>query len=96
MVKVAVFIDGFTSIGHAEYDEYGKDIVCSAISAITQTIVLGLDANCDVVYDIYEGNISLHIAKPTVLSTILLRTMMMGLKEIEKQYPNHIKVKGDL
>lgn len=28
--------------GHANYDEHGKDIVCSAVSAITQTALLGL------------------------------------------------------
>ena len=33
---------GFTSTGHADCGEAGEDIVCSAISAITQTCYLGL------------------------------------------------------
>lgn len=39
--------DGKVSIdvcGHANYDEYGKDIVCAGVSAIVQTAILGLDA----------------------------------------------------
>ncbi len=33
---------GFLSTGHAGYGEAGEDIVCSAISALTQTCYLGL------------------------------------------------------
>lgn len=33
---------GFTSAGHANCGEAGEDIVCSAISALTQTCYLGL------------------------------------------------------
>ena len=33
---------GFTSSGHANHGEAGEDIVCSAISALTQTCCLGL------------------------------------------------------
>ena len=31
-------------VGHAEHDEYGKDIVCAGVSAIVQTTILGLEA----------------------------------------------------
>ena len=30
--------------GHANYNEYGKDIVCAGVSAIVQTTILGLEA----------------------------------------------------
>jgi uncharacterized protein YsxB (DUF464 family) len=30
--------------GHANYDQYGKDIVCAGVSAIAQTAVLGLES----------------------------------------------------
>lgn len=30
--------------GHANYDQHGRDIVCSAVSAISQTAILGLQA----------------------------------------------------
>ncbi len=33
---------GFQSTGHAGYGKAGEDIVCSAISALTQTCFLGL------------------------------------------------------
>jgi uncharacterized protein YsxB (DUF464 family) len=33
--------------GHANYAEHGKDIVCSAVSAIMQTTIMGLQAIAD-------------------------------------------------
>ena len=43
--------------GHADYSEYGSDIVCSAVSALTQTALLGLlnVAQLDIEYSINEG-----------------------------------------
>jgi uncharacterized protein len=34
---------GISAFGHAEFDEYGQDIVCAAVSAILQAARLGLE-----------------------------------------------------
>lgn len=34
MIKINFYKNGFQVSGHAEFDEYGKDILCSAVSAI--------------------------------------------------------------
>jgi hypothetical protein len=51
MININIFMeDGKINIsaeGHANYAEHGKDIVCSAISAIVQTTVMGLQAVAD-------------------------------------------------
>ena len=36
-------IVGFEIIGHADFDEYGKDIVCSAVSILAYTCVNTLE-----------------------------------------------------
>lgn len=33
---------GFQAKGHADFADYGEDLVCAAVSALTQTAVLGL------------------------------------------------------
>jgi hypothetical protein len=43
--------------GHAGYAEYGKDIVCAAISTIMQTALLGIQA----VAEQYPNHVSLKI-----------------------------------
>ena len=35
-------LSGFTISGHAGYDEAGSDIVCAAVSAVSETTLLGL------------------------------------------------------
>ena len=42
MIKVVVKNDSITISGHANYDDYGKDIVCAAVSATVITTVNGI------------------------------------------------------
>ena len=39
MIKVEVTKDNISIHGHAMYDDYGKDIVCAAVSSIVMTSV---------------------------------------------------------
>jgi uncharacterized protein YsxB (DUF464 family) len=49
MLEVTFYRDGkgrfagFAARGHAEFSEYGQDIVCAAVSAILQAARLGLE-----------------------------------------------------
>lgn len=36
-------IIGFNILGHADYDTYGKDIVCAAVSATSNMVCFGID-----------------------------------------------------
>lgn len=104
MVEIAVFLQknkfsGFEVKGHSGYAEHGEDIVCSAISAITQTAVIGLQN--------YLGKISLNIKDGFLKccfcidklsevnmkeSQIIIETMILGLKSIEESYGNYINI----
>lgn len=49
MMKIKIhrennIIKSIETEGHCNYAEYGKDIVCSAVSILFQTIILGLRA----------------------------------------------------
>ena len=61
MIKIRFFkrdgvFFGFRETGHAEYDDPGKDIVCSAVSAMTMLIINCIEVSycSDVEYDIDE------------------------------------------
>lgn len=48
MIKICIETDGYKFIGynifgHANFAPKGKDIVCSAVSSIAQTAILGLN-----------------------------------------------------
>ena len=42
MIKIKVTDKTISILGHANYDDYGKDIVCAAVSATVITTVNGI------------------------------------------------------
>lgn len=50
--------DGFIITGHAGYAEPGKDIVCAAVSALTQAFIASIEelTQDKIKYDISVGN----------------------------------------
>ncbi len=81
--------------GHAMYDDYGKDIVCSAVSSIVITTVNGILAlNIDSIsHKEVEGNVEINVINEDHTTRVLLQNMLNLLKELEKSYPNNIQVK---
>ena len=86
------YSEGFIVTGHAEYGSHGMDIVCAAVSAITQTAVLGLQEFSNVKKNVKPGYMMVEITTKNDASRIIVDTMVGGLLQIERQYPNHIQV----
>lgn len=82
-------------LGHAMYDDYGKDIVCSAASSIVTTTVNGILAldKGSLSYMISKKGISIDIKNEDATTQILIGNMVSLLKELEKNYPANIEVK---
>ncbi len=98
MIKVEVVKESnlykkVSIIGHAMYADYGKDIVCSAVSSIVTTTINGCIA-------LDENSLSYEVNdKGVVISNIvegntqtLINNMVSLLKELEEKYPTNIKV----
>lgn len=96
---------GFTSTGHANHGEAGEDIVCSAISALTQTCclgliqVVGLKEGKELVYSIDEDEgIHCVLADDTHgeqldRAELLFLTMEAGLRAIQESYRKSLKIR---
>ncbi len=82
-------------LGHAMYDDYGKDIVCSAVSSIAITTVNGILAldKESLSYLVSKKGMSITIKGNNSTTQILIGNMINLLKELEKQYPANIEVK---
>ena len=99
MIKVEVVKDNnlylkVSILGHAMYDEYGKDIVCSAVSSIVTTTVNGILAldKDSLNYEVNkEGLFITNISNDNTIQ-ILINNMVSLLKELEDEYPTNIKV----
>lgn len=82
-------------LGHAMYDDYGKDIVCAAVSSIVTTTVNGIIAldKQSLSYLVSKKGMTITIKSDDTVTQILIGNMVSLLKELEKQYPANIEVK---
>lgn len=86
--------------GHSGLAPSGSDILCAAVSALSQTAVIGLEAYAPGKFEseIRDNGflrIQLHdAASEEVLhdSQIILRTLHLGLEAIASEYRKHIKI----
>ena len=87
-------ISSYEVSGHAEYAEHGKDIVCAGVSALTLSAALGLR---DVLhkkgtYRSEAGQLFVGISETDDRTEAILRTMQIGLAEMQKQYSELITI----
>lgn len=88
------FISKVTIKGHAEYSEFGKDIVCASISSIAITTVnasLRIDSEA-IVFNEKDGFLVIDIKKDTRVINILINNMIDLFKELEHDYPKNIQI----
>ncbi len=81
--------------GHAYMGEKGLDIVCSAVSALTQTALLGLGKYLahPLAYDVRDGSLVFTLTEPPNEKTdAILETMLLGLLEIAGSYRKNVKI----
>ena len=92
---------GYRAKGHTGYAESGSDIVCAAVSALTQSTLNGLQnilkapVECEI-----DDRSALLEAKFTAAITenqlqraqLLLETLLQGLQAIERSYPRNVRI----
>ena len=101
MIKITIYQNqkqnvGFHCEGHADYAEYGKDIVCSAVSILVINTLNGIEQFTEdaFTFDVPEngtedGINDIHFQLTDSVSEgtdVLLKTMVLGLTEIQKMY----------
>lgn len=88
-------VQGFEATGHAGAGPRGKDIVCAAVSVLTDSVFLGLDRHLhrEMEWSADSGDISIRLIEaPDDLTEAILATMVLGLTEIQKIYPDRLRI----
>lgn len=101
MIKVKLMQDGnnikkISIKGHALYDDYGKDIVCAAVSSTVITsinIALSLDSE-SLKYEDKNG-LDIEILKNDKVTNTIINVMISNLKELSNAYPKNIQIKEE-
>ena len=95
MIKVIVKEDVITISGHANYDEYGKDIVCSAVSATVITTVNGVLSIDNSAIEVTESeNVEIKILKHSNVVDKLISNMINVLTVLQNEYMDNIDIRG--
>ena len=89
-------IRGFAAKGHANAGPGGQDIVCAAVSVLTDSVFLGLDRHLrrQLEWRADNGDISVRLQdEPDELTEAILATLVLGLSEIQKIYPDKVRIR---
>ena len=103
MIKVTIYqssegkISGFAVQGHAGYADSGSDIVCAAVSVLTQNTVNSIEEFTEdgfsVDVDEKEGGLYLKMEPGySGKSKLLLDSLILGLQGIEEEYMDYLDV----
>lgn len=84
-----------TVSGHANYAEYGKDIVCAGVSALVQALMGWIEENYykadNIVVDTNAGEVKLSCDGGEDVEAVFYMTYI-GLEQIADSYPDHIQI----
>ena len=97
MISVDVLTDsegnsrGIEVKGHAGYDEYGRDIICAAVSSLTLNMANSVEAFTE---DGFDGSMDKKTGsfrfrftgEISPESKLLMDSLVLGLKNIEDSY----------
>lgn len=83
--------------GHANYDEYGRDIVCAGVSSLVQALIGYIEAKP---YDVEVECISLDETNGEVIiactgekdTAAVFCMVAIGLEQIANSYPDHVYI----
>lgn len=95
MIKVLRSKKNISITGHAMYDDFGKDIVCSAVSSIVITSLNGiLSINpTALIYNNSKDGLEIEIKSFDDITLKLIDNMMELLIKLSNDYPKNIQVK---
>jgi len=84
-----------TVSGHSGYAPPGQDIVCAAISTLTQTLAASVDelTNDRIQSDIRQGYAVIRYKEDlSEQGKLLIRSFFIGVSGVASAYPEHVKI----
>ena len=99
MIKVLItekkgVLESILIKGHANYDIYGKDIVCASVSALTLCTINNISVLEDntIKITMNDNEFKIEVIKATKINTKLLNNMIKSLSQLEAKYSKNIKI----
>ena len=102
MIKVLIknnnkYITHIQIKGHADFGEYGKDLVCAGVSAVATGICNALakkgfleEKKCAII--LKNGNIMIDVYENDEIMQVILETLVISLESFTEDYHQYIKI----
>ncbi len=94
MIEVKVRDHEITATGHANYAEYGKDIVCASVSMLLQNLIKSIHDLTDdkIEYYLKAGQAFIRYRDLSEKSKTLIDSFFIGICSIADAYPDYIRI----
>lgn len=88
MIVVTITQDGLSVDGHAGYAEIGNDIICAAVSALTQGLIHSMEALTDdrISYRIASGHVDIKYKNLSEQGKLLIDSFFIAVSDIQLSY----------
>ena len=93
---------GVEIFGHSNYDRSGKDIICSAVSILSYTLINSLNSigkidekYIDIEENESEGLLVIKLNKRNKKTNILFENFLVGIKLLLEDYSDYITLKDE-
>lgn len=96
MIKVVYSSNSLIVTGHANFDDYGKDIVCASVSSLITCTVNGiysLNKNSILYKD--DSNMTEIKILDDENALKLFNNLILMLEDLAKDYPKNIKIESE-
>ena len=86
-------ITGYRVKGHAGLAEAGKDVLCAAVSSITQTPILGMEEHLQrhLKVIVGDGVLQVQLDRADEKTQLLLMTMVSAIRQLAGEYPQNVR-----
>ncbi len=94
MIKVYIKKNEIVIAGHADFDLYGKDIVCASVSSVVITSVnacLRIDEKA-LTYKEDKDKLTIKITSDNTNVLLIIENMIAMLSELAQTYNKNIKI----
>lgn len=95
MINVRAGPSSIIITGHANYAPLGKDIICAAVTALTQTLICSVSelTGDDISYnDISPDEVDIHLENLSDKAQLLVDSFLVGVKMIADDFPDNVRV----
>ena len=88
MIVVTITQDGLSVDGHAGYAETGNDIICAAVSALTQGLIHSMEALTDdrISYRIASGHVYIKYKNLSEQGKLLIDSFFIAVSDTQMTY----------